>query len=67
MFEINVQFEMKYGLLSKSASPPQITSCDAVHSMSFAFQNSNVSVSNDLVYSFSDLVVANVSFYSILP
>ena len=67
MFEINVQFEMYHGVISISASPPQITYCDAVHSTSFAFQNSTVSVRNDLVYSFSDLAVANVSFYTILP
>ena len=58
---------MKYGLTPNSASPTQITSCDAVHSTSFAFQNSTVSVRNDHVYSFSDLVVVNVSFYTVLP
>ena len=67
MFEINVQFEMKYGLIPKSASAPKSHLVMRFILPSFTFQNSTVSVRNDLVYSFSDLVVANVSFCTILP
>ena len=62
MFEVNVQFEMKYGLIPKSVAPPQITSCEAVHSSSFAFQNSTVSVRNDPVYSFPILLSPTLVF-----